>query len=465
MALTFNVSEIINIYNCYPGLLKDKTTGVSLVQDTSGKANSVLLEKSNNGNYWLLTIPLQNKPKYFLLPQPNVTFSEHKLKYFNKLFTCEGSYDHPKQPFTLDRLAELKLTSIPDQWALVTKGQITFVEELSQVWLLQSQIEHLQTEIANLSNTLNHTQSEYQKSQTTIKEKNQTIENLDKQLKDLRKTYENAWQQSLAEQRATRSDRQVLQGELDQVKQENLNLARQIDFWEDQYKNLQKQLEILLPNYEDMETIGKRLINIAETQKTKLKDLAKTQPFNPFLFTDNIVDSIDLSQQSSKAIEKMSVKTTLQLSSQDENLPIKTNNSLTSPSFDKQQPYDLDSQTIEILKWYQHDQDRPDLLEQYTQKVSETEDSFNARRSALNSPIVLAPASNHSFLIYRDYYMFPRPDAKITNPKLNTFEACFECENFSSGAPFQVLKPAIVFKLSVGDDRWQLQERGKLRFL
>jgi len=395
MALTFNVSEIINIYNCYPGLLKDKTTGISFVPNVSGKTSSVLLEKSNNGNYWLLEILLHNKPKYFLLPQPNVTFSEFKLKYFKKLFTCEGSYDHPKQPFTLDRLAELKATSIPDQWALVTKGQITFVEELSQVWLLQSQIEHLQTEIANLSNTLNHTQSEYQKSQKIIKEKDQTIKNLDQQITDLRKIYENAWQQSLAEQRATRSDRQVLQSELDQVKQENLNLARQIYFWEDQYKNLQKQLEILLPNYEDLEAIGKRLINIAETQKTKLKDLAKTQPFN----------------------------------------------------------------------WYQHHQDRPDFLEQHTQKVSEIEESFNARRSGLNNAIVLAPASNHSFLIYRDYYMFPRPDSKITSLKLNTFEACFECENFSSGVPFQVLKPAIVSKLSEENDRWQLQERGKLRFL
>ncbi|MGA1131798.1 MAG: hypothetical protein ACO31I_05955 [Prochlorotrichaceae cyanobacterium] len=184
MALTFDVSEITTIYNSYPGLLKDKITGVSLMQDTTGKANSVLLEKSKNGNYWLLEISLQNKQKCFLLPQSNVTFSEYKLKYFKQLFNCEGSCDHPKQPFRLARLAELKLTSIPDQWALVTKGQITFVEELSQVWLLQSQIEHLQTEISNLSNTLNHTQSEYQKSQTTIKEKNQTIENLDKQLKD-----------------------------------------------------------------------------------------------------------------------------------------------------------------------------------------------------------------------------------------------------------------------------------------
>jgi hypothetical protein len=64
MALTFNVSEIINIYNCYPGLLKDKTTGISFVPNVSGKTSSVLLEKSNNGNYWLLEILLHNKPKY-----------------------------------------------------------------------------------------------------------------------------------------------------------------------------------------------------------------------------------------------------------------------------------------------------------------------------------------------------------------------------------------------------------------
>ncbi|MGA1131797.1 MAG: hypothetical protein ACO31I_05950 [Prochlorotrichaceae cyanobacterium] len=47
-------------------------------------------------------------------------------------------------------------------------------------------------------------------------------------------------------------------------------MVRQISFWEDQYKNLQKQLEILLPTYEDIEAIGKKLIKIAETQKKKL---------------------------------------------------------------------------------------------------------------------------------------------------------------------------------------------------
>jgi len=124
-----------------------------------------------------------------------------------------------------------------------------------------------------------------------------------------------------------------------------------------------------------------------------------------------------------------------------------------------------ENQLLDSLNWDQHYRNNPDFLEQYAQKVSEIEESFNARRSGASVAIVLAPASNHSFLIYNDYYMFPRPDSKITNPKLNTFEACFECENFSSGAPFQVLKPAIVFKPSVEDDRWQLQERGKLRFL
>ncbi|MGA1131796.1 MAG: hypothetical protein ACO31I_05945 [Prochlorotrichaceae cyanobacterium] len=124
----------------------------------------------------------------------------------------------------------------------------------------------------------------------------------------------------------------------------------------------------------------------------------------------------------------------------------------------------LDSQTIKILNWYQQYQNNPDFLEQHTQKVSEMDDSFNVRRAKANATIVLAPASNHSFLIYGDQYMFPRPDSKITSLKLNTFEACFECENFSSGASFEVLKPAIVSKLSAGDDRWQLQERGQIIF-
>jgi len=167
---------------------------------------------------------------------------------------------------------------------------------------------------------------------------------------------------------------------------------------------------------------------------------------------------------SSQTIGKGSGDNILQRSNRTNSQHIEIN-SLANSSSNKQQSHDLDSQMIKILKWYQQNQYRPEILEQYAQKVSEIEDSFNARRSGASVAIVLAPASNHSFLIYNDYYMFPRPDSKITNPKLNTFEACFECENFSSGAAFEVLKPAIVSKLSVEDDRWQLQERGKLKFL
>jgi hypothetical protein len=95
--------------------------------------------------------------------------------------------------------------------------------------------------------------------------------------------------------------------------------------------------------------------------------------------------------------------------------------------------------------------------------VSETEGSFNQRRSGLNVAVVLHHASNPSFFIVQDMYLVPRSGSKVTSHMLNTIEAMFDYSNFQSGAPFKLIAPAIVSPLS--NNQWQLNQRGKLKFL
>ena len=95
--------------------------------------------------------------------------------------------------------------------------------------------------------------------------------------------------------------------------------------------------------------------------------------------------------------------------------------------------------------------------------VSETEESFNQRRSGLNVSVVLHPASNPSFLVIQDQYLVPDPKSKVTTHKLNTIEALFDCSNFRSGAEIELIEPAIVSPLS--NNQWKLNQRGKLKFL
>jgi hypothetical protein len=165
----------------------------------------------------------------------------------------------------------------------------------------------------------------------------------------------------------------------------------------------------------------------------------------------NELNSLNLSQQSSNIVSKSS------------SVPYQSN---PSPTFSvHNDTYQQDSQVSatprtlsELIQLYNV---TPGKLQGIG--VSETAESFNQRRSGLNVAAVLHQASNPSFYIVQNLYLVPRPGSKVTTHKLNTIDALFDCQNFSSGAPFQLIEPAIVSPL--GNNQWQLSQRGKLKFL
>ena len=120
--------------------------------------------------------------------------------------------------------------------------------------------------------------------------------------------------------------------------------------------------------------------------------------------------------------------------------------------------YQQDSQVSELIQRYNQDPGRLQGI-----GVSETSESFGRRRLQSNVDPVLHQVSNPSFRIVEDRYLVPRPGSKVTTHMCDTFAAVFECQNFSSGAPFQLIEPAIVS--TRGNNQWELVQRGKLKFL
>ena len=106
-----------------------------------------------------------------------------------------------------------------------------------------------------------------------------------------------------------------------------------------------------------------------------------------------------------------------------------------------------------------------DLLKSIAVGVAETESSFTARRSSLQMPMIFELNTNQPrFWIFNDRILVPFPQ-KITTHRLNTISGSFNHNDFSSGCPFELVQPAIVVKMSDGSDRWQLLEKGEIKFI
>lgn len=184
---------------------------------------------------------------------------------------------------------------------------------------------------------------------------------------------------------------------------------------------------------------------------------------------DSITDSFSamLNQSNRQAMDPISTQSAIVLEDAYEqplntelNTPYDREKYSTGQETESQNP-ELQREIQNLLQYYHQNPD--DLERRYSIGVSETRESFEKRWSGLNVPIVLEGASNYNFIIVSNYYLLPKPNSKITQTKLNTIDGLFEYQNFRSGAPFQVIQPAIVTAME--GDRWQVTQKGKLNFL
>ncbi|MGK7877633.1 MAG: hypothetical protein AB4426_31325 [Xenococcaceae cyanobacterium] len=110
---------------------------------------------------------------------------------------------------------------------------------------------------------------------------------------------------------------------------------------------------------------------------------------------------------------------------------------------------------------------KPNLLAGKTIKVSATKESIEKRRLGYNYPVILEEVSNGNYWIVTDKasdYMIPKKNLIINKPSYETVQELFELSGYQSrqSNKFDLIKPARVTPMS--GDKWELMEKGKLRF-
>ncbi|GGA57910.1 zinc ribbon domain-containing protein [Okeania sp. KiyG1] len=125
------------------------------------------------------------------------------------------------------------------------------------------------------------------------------------------------------------------------------------------------------------------------------------------------------------------------------------------------------SEEEQLLKDYK-DPEKRDILSKNAITVSATEESIDNSRLGVGQP-VLKPKRRGNYWILKQgtsQYLVPSDTIKFNEYSNETLEKLFECQSANSEGykdNFELLKPAKVS--SIGEEKWQLSERGKLEFI
>ena len=125
------------------------------------------------------------------------------------------------------------------------------------------------------------------------------------------------------------------------------------------------------------------------------------------------------------------------------------------------------SEEEQLLKYY-NDQEKRAILSQNATTVSATIESIDNSRLGVGKP-VLEKQRRGSYWILKQgssQYLVPSDTIKINEYSIDTLKNLFECQGVNSEGykgKFELLKPAKVS--SIGEEKWQLSEPGKLEFI
>ena len=255
-----------------------------------------------------------------------------------------------------------------------------------------------------------------------------------------------------------------------QTQAKGIGLSREISSLKSQINQINERFNIIETNLSDLkelisknesnqnlsyqqEALNQEIFNLKSQLNEKFKIVGKALS----KLIDTSTDRIDQPLQSSPKINHqrtIAPPPTPSISQSSKPKPISKSLQASSKT-----PQNLPSQLIDTYNT------NTDLLKSIAMGVAETESSFTARRSSLQMPMIFEPNANQPrFWILNDRILVPFPQ-KITTHRLNTICGAFNHHDFSSGSPFELVKPAIVIKMSDGSDRWQLLEKGEIKFI
>lgn len=120
--------NIAAVYNKNPRQLKQNSTPVSIPKETmnqirSGKSVPMSFTPDNNGNYWL--VPSSTNYLNYLVPKEKLSVNENTFESLCQIFKSQNYSPAYAKAYCLIEPAQVKQSS-PNQWELVTPGQIVF---------------------------------------------------------------------------------------------------------------------------------------------------------------------------------------------------------------------------------------------------------------------------------------------------------------------------------------------------
>jgi hypothetical protein len=127
-AIEISKSQLIQTYNEIVALLSGYTIPVTLTPDSYRNLDrdSIILETTIKGNYWVITTIENKQYQYWLVPNSNLKFNIHQLKTIETLFTFKGNYNSQTTEFILQEPASLSLLPNNKHWQLLQSGILFF---------------------------------------------------------------------------------------------------------------------------------------------------------------------------------------------------------------------------------------------------------------------------------------------------------------------------------------------------
>ncbi len=143
-SLTLSLEKLIDIYNDVPSILEEYVAPVSLTAKSwrSHSDNQIIVEKTHQGNYWVILLENFNEKKYYLLPNQGKKLKISRLTSIEKLFKIQGEKDLNNDNYTIIKPVLLNIMTSGQEWEIVEKG-ILYLGKTSPTQRLTQELEKL----------------------------------------------------------------------------------------------------------------------------------------------------------------------------------------------------------------------------------------------------------------------------------------------------------------------------------
>lgn len=124
--LKLSVEELVNIYNDIPAILTEYIAPVNLAVNSwrAPSDNQIIVELSNQGNYWVILLENYTERIYYLVPNQEKKLRINRLESIKKIFQIQGEKKLENDNYTIIKPAILQIIPSGKEWEVIEKGVI-----------------------------------------------------------------------------------------------------------------------------------------------------------------------------------------------------------------------------------------------------------------------------------------------------------------------------------------------------